>query len=115
MPATPEREASSPRLSAMFLIAVAFLVVVIGVIMVVTLKIFRQVFRRYDDLNASVQENVTAIRVVKAFVREDYENVKFSKASKMLYNLSVKAEGLLYYFGVLVWRAVYCGWFHDHR
>ena len=59
----------SPRLSAMFLVAVAFLIVVIGVIMVVTLKIFRQVFRRYDDLNASVQENVTAIRVVKAFVR----------------------------------------------
>ena len=85
----------SPHLSAMFLIAIAFLIVVIGTIMVVTLKIFSQVFRRYDDLNASVQENVSAIRVVKAFVREDYENVKFSKASKMLYDLSVKAEGLL--------------------
>ena len=85
----------SPRLSAMFLIAVVFLVIVIGSIMVVTLRIFNQVFRRYDDLNASVQENVSAIRVVKAFVREDYENVKFAKASKMLYDLSVKAEGLL--------------------
>ena len=85
----------SPSLSAMFLIAVVFLLVVIGSIMAVTLKIFRQVFRRYDDLNASVQENVTAIRVVKAFVREEYENVKFSRASKMLYDLSVKAEGLL--------------------
>ena len=63
----------------MFLIAVVFLVIVIGSIMVITLKIFNQVFRRYDDLNASVQENVSAIRVVKAFVREDYENVKFSK------------------------------------
>ena len=52
----------SPRLSLMFLIAIAFLVVVIGAIMVVTLKIFRQVFRRYDDLNASVQENITAIK-----------------------------------------------------
>ena len=83
------------HLSMMFLIAVAFLLVVIGSIMVVTLKIFRQVFQKYDDLNASVQENVTAIRVVKAFVREDYENIKFSKASKMLYDLSVKAEGLL--------------------
>ena len=61
----------------MFLIAVVFLVVVIGAIMVVTLKIFNQVFRKYDDLNASVQENVSAIRVVKAFVREDYENSKF--------------------------------------
>ncbi len=85
----------SPRLSSMFLIAVAFLVIVIGSIMVITLKIFNQVFRRYDDLNASVQENVSAIRVVKAFVREEYEDAKFSKASKMLYDLSVKAEGLL--------------------
>ena len=56
----------SPPLSGMFLIAVVFLVAVIGTIMAVTLKIFKQVFRRYDDLNASVQENVTAIRVVKA-------------------------------------------------
>ena len=65
----------SPRLSAMFLIAVVFLVIVIGTIMVVTLRIFNQVFRRYDDLNASVQENVSAIRVVKAFVREDSEGL----------------------------------------
>ena len=97
----------SPRLSAMFLIAVVFLVIVIGSIMVVTLKIFRQVFRRYDDLNASVQENVTAIRVVKAFVREDYENVKFSKASKMLCDLSVKAEGLLAFNNPAMMVAVY--------
>ena len=97
----------SPHLSAMFLIAVVFLVAVIGSIMVVTLKIFRQVFRRYDDLNASVQENVTAIRVVKAFVREDYENVKFSKASKMLYDLSVKAEGLLAFNNPAMMVAVY--------
>ncbi len=97
----------SPRLSAMFLIAVVFLVIVIGLIMVVTLRIFRQVFRRYDDLNASVQENVTAIRVVKAFVREDYENEKFSKASKMLYNLSVKAEGLLAFNSPAMMLAIY--------
>ena len=97
----------SPRLSAMFLIAVVFLVIVIGSIMVITLKIFNQVFRRYDDLNASVQENVSAIRVVKAFVREDYENVKFSKASKMLYDLSVKAEGLLAYNNPAMMVAVY--------
>ena len=97
----------SPRLSAMFLIAVAFLVIVIGAIMVVTLKIFRQVFRRYDDLNASVQENVTAIRVVKAFVREDHEDRKFSKASKMLYDLSVKAEGLLAFNNPAMMVAVY--------
>lgn len=97
----------SPRLSAMFLIAVIFLLVVIATIMVVTLKIFSQVFRRYDDLNASVQENVSAIRVVKAFVREDYENVKFSKASKMLYDLSVKAEGLLAFNNPAMMIAVY--------
>ena len=97
----------SPRLGAMFLIAVVFLLVVIGSIMVVTLKIFRQVFRRYDDLNASVQENVTAIRVVKAFVREDHENEKFSKASKMLYDLSVKAEGLLAFNNPAMMIAVY--------
>ena len=97
----------SPYLSAMFLIAIAFLIVVIGTIMVVTLKIFSQVFRRYDDLNASVQENVSAIRVVKAFVREDYENVKFSKASKMLYDLSVKAEGLLAFNSPAMMIAVY--------
>ena len=71
------------------------------------MKIFRQVFRRYDDLNASVQENVTAIRVVKAFVREDHENVKFSKASKMLYDLSVKAEGLLAFNNPAMMVAVY--------
>lgn len=95
------------RLSSMFLIAVVFLVVVIGSIMVITLKIFRQVFRRYDDLNASVQENVTAIRVVKAFVREDYENRKFAKASRILYDLSVKAEGLLAFNNPAMMVAVY--------
>ena len=95
------------QLSGMFLIAVVFLVIVISSIMVVTLKIFRQVFRRYDDLNASVQENVTAIRVVKAFVREDHENEKFSKASRMLYDLSVKAEGLLAFNNPAMMVAVY--------
>ena len=85
----------SPSLSLTFLIAVVFLAIVLGVIMVVTMKIFNQVFSKYDDLNASVQENVSAIRVVKAFVREDYECGKFSKASKTLYKMFVKAEGLL--------------------
>ena len=83
------------ELSLTFLIAVAFLIVVIGAIMVITMKIFNEVFQRYDDLNASVQENVSAIRVVKAFVREDYEKSKFEKASANLYRLFVKADGLL--------------------
>lgn len=97
----------SPKLSLTFLIAVAFLVIVIGLIMVVTLKIFRQVFRKYDELNASVQENITAIRVVKAFVREDHENDKFSKASKNLYDLSVKAEKLLSFNAPAMMVSVY--------
>ena len=97
----------SPRLSAMFLIAVVFLAVVIGSIMAVTLKIFNQVFRKYDDLNASVQENIAAIRVVKAFVREDYENEKFSRASQNLYRLFVKAEGLLAFNNPAMMLAVY--------
>ena len=85
----------NPHLSGMFLIAVVFLGIVLAIIMKVTLKIFNDVFHRYDDLNASVQENISAIRVVKAFVREDYENQKFSKASAMLYKMFVKAESIL--------------------
>ena len=95
------------ELSLTFLIALAFLLVVIGTIMVVTLRIFSQVFRKYDDLNASVQENVSAIRVVKAFVRERYEDKKFARASKNLYDLSVKAEGLLAFNGPAMMVAVY--------
>ena len=97
----------SPRMSLMFLIAVVFLIVVLGAIMVVTLKIFNRVFQKYDDLNASVQENVSAIRVVKAFVREDYENKKFAKASANLYKLFVKAEGLLALNNPAMMLAVY--------
>ena len=95
------------ELSLTFLIALGFLVAVIGTIMVITLRIFNQVFRKYDDLNASVQENVSAIRVVKAFVREGYEDSKFAKASKSLYDLSVKAEGLLAFNGPSMMIAVY--------
>ena len=95
------------HLSLMFLIAVVFLVIVLGTIMTVTMKIFNQVFTKYDDLNASVQENISAIRVVKAFVREGYENTKFSKASGNLYRLSVKAEGLLAFNNPAMMIAVY--------
>ncbi|WP_306487519.1 ABC transporter ATP-binding protein [Agathobaculum sp.] len=95
------------QLSLMFLIAVVFLVIVLGSIMVVTMKIFNQVFTKYDDLNASVQENISAIRVVKAFVREGYENKKFSQASGNLYRLSVKAESLLAFNNPAMMIAVY--------
>ena len=97
----------SPAMSSMFLIAVVFLIVVLGIIMVVTLRIFSQVFQKYDDLNASVQENISAIRVVKAFVREDYENTKFSKASANLCRMFVKAEGLLAFNSPAMMIAVY--------
>ena len=97
----------SPKLSLTFLIALVFLIAVLGGIMVVTMKIFTEVFRRYDDLNASVQENISAIRVVKAFVREDHENDKFGRASDNLYRLSVKAESLLAFNNPAMMTAVY--------
>jgi ATP-binding cassette subfamily B protein len=85
----------SPKLSSVYLVAVIVLGIILFLIISRTTKYFDQVFKKYDDLNASVQENVSAIRVVKAFVREDYENVKFTKATKNLYNMFVKAEKLM--------------------
>lgn len=82
-------------LSLIFLVAILFLAVVLGCIMKAAMKVFDVVFKKYDDLNASVQENVSAIRVVKAFVREEYEKKKFSKAAYNVYRLFVKAEKLL--------------------
>src|SRR5699024_886099 len=80
---------------------------------------FDRVFRKYDDLNASVQENVSAIRVVKAFVREAYENEKFKKAADNLYRLFVKAEGLLAWNNPVMMFVVYgsilaLSWFGAH-
>lgn len=97
----------SPRLSSMFLIAVVFLLIVIGGIMLATMKIFNYVFRKYDDLNASVQENISAIRVVKSFVREDYEINKFSRAAQNIYRYFVKAESLLAFNNPAMMVAVY--------
>ena len=97
----------SVKLSLTFLIAVVFLIIVLGAIMVVTMRIFTEVFQRYDDLNASVQENISAIRVVKAFVREGHEDGKFSRASGNLYRLFVKAEGLLAFNNPAMMVAVY--------
>ena len=59
------------------------------------MKVFTEAFKKYDDLNASIQENVSAIRVVKAYVREDFEQKKFKKASGNLYKMFVKAESLI--------------------
>ena len=97
----------SPSLSLTFLIAVVFLAVVLGVIMVVTMKIFNQVFSKYDDLNESVQENVSAIRVVKAYVREKFEGEKFRKASENVRNLLMRAELILAWNAPLMQLTVY--------
>ena len=85
----------SVKLSTIFLVAIVVLAAALGFIMVRTIPVFTRVFHKYDDLNASVQENVSAIRVMKAFVREEYENEKFQKAAKNLYDLFVKAESIL--------------------
>ena len=83
------------RLACVYLIAVIVLGCCLFLIMSRTTKYFQQVFHRYDDLNASIQENINGIRVVKAYVREDYENKKFTKASGNVYKMFVKAESIL--------------------
>lgn len=83
------------RLASIYLVAVLFLAVCLAFIMPRANKYFRQVFEKYDDLNASVQENVSAIRVVKAYVREDYEKDKFARANQNIYNMFLKAEKLV--------------------
>lgn len=83
------------RLASVYLIAVIFLACVIGLIIPKATRYFKAVFEKYDELNASVQENVSAIRVVKAYVREDYENEKFSKANKNIYHMFLRAEKLV--------------------
>ena len=83
------------RLSLVFLIALVILSFSLYHIISRVAKLFQQVYVKYDELNQSVQENITSIRLVKAFVREDYENSKFARAAENLYRLYVKAEGLM--------------------
>ncbi|MBR1523050.1 MAG: ABC transporter ATP-binding protein [Lachnospiraceae bacterium] len=85
----------SPRLSTVYLIAVVFLGLFLFFIISKVTVYFREVFEKYDDLNASVQENVSAIRVVKAYVREEHEKSKFNKAVENLYNMFIRAESLI--------------------
>ena len=94
-------------LSLVFVVAVVFLVVVLAAIMIPTFHIFDRVFKNYDNLNASVQENVSAIRVVKSFVREGFENEKYTKACESLYNQFVKAESRLSFNNPAMLTAVY--------
>lgn len=83
------------ELSLIYVAAIIFLGVLLGIIIKTAMPIFDTVFKKYDELNESVQENVSAIRVVKAYVREDYEKEKFSKAADNLYKLFVKAESII--------------------
>lgn len=82
----------SPKIALIFLVAIIFLAVVLLLIMKSATKLFSQLFRKYDDLNASVEENVKGIRVVKSFVKEDYEIKKFGNSIQKIYDLGVRAE-----------------------
>ncbi len=95
------------RLASIYLIAVILLGCCLFLIMRKATGYFREIFPKYDDLNASVQENVSAIRVVKAYVREDYENEKFTGASGNIYNMFTKAENILTWNAPLMQVAVY--------
>ena len=94
-------------LALIFVVAVAFLLAVLASIMVPTFKIFDRVFKNYDNLNSSVQENVSAIRVVKSFVREGFENEKYTKACESLYQQFVNAESRLSFNSPAMLTAVY--------
>ena len=94
-------------LALIFVVAVAFLLAVLASIMVPTFKIFDRVFKNYDNLNSSVQENVSAIRVVKSFVREDFENEKYTKACEGLYQQFVNAESRLSFNSPAMLTAIY--------
>ncbi len=107
------------RLSLIFLVALVILAVVLFSIIRVVSKLFQQVFQKYDALNASVQENVSAIRVVKAFVREEHETSKFTKAAENVYKLFVKAESIVALNGPFMMLIVYgciiaLSWFGAH-
>lgn len=97
----------SPRLASIYLVAVVILGAVLFGIAIGVRKIFDVVFQKYDDLNASVQENISGIRVVKAYVREAYEKMKFQKASGNLFKMFVKAEKILTFNGPAMMITVY--------
>ncbi len=107
------------RISVVFLGALFVLGIILFSMMHAAMPLFRSVFDKYDDLNASVQENVSAIRVVKAFVREDYENRKFTKAADHLYRLFVKAESILVFNSPVMMTVIFgciiaLSWFGAH-
>lgn len=95
------------KLASIYLVAVIFLAACLIAIMSRAIPYFNQVFRKYDDINASVQENINGIRVVKAYVRENHENEKFTKASNAVYKMFVKAEGIISFNAPLMQFTVY--------
>ena len=97
----------SPRVSLVYLGAVVFLSIVAVFMISKVTKYFTQAFPKYDEMNESVQENVSAIRVVKGFVREDYEIKRFQKSSGMIYNLFVKAESLMAFMMPIMQFTIY--------
>ena len=103
------------RLSLIFLAAVLILGASLLFIMRKAMTTFNYVFRKYDDLNASVQENISAIRVVKAFVREKYENKKFTKAAENFQRASYDVYHLwLYHLFIMVWSTIHRWWYTDN-
>lgn len=109
----------SPELARIYLGAVIFLAIVMSIVMRRATRYFQQVFRRYDDLNNSVQENVSSIRVVKAYVREDYEIDKFHKAASNIYDMFIKAEMNVVVVSPIMMSVVYgcillISWFGAH-
>lgn len=95
------------RLTLIFLAALILLAIGLFSIMRMVMPVFKRLFERYDDFNASVQENVTGIRVVKAFVREDFEKEKFGKAAYQIYSISVKAESILAFNSPIMMTVIY--------
>jgi ATP-binding cassette subfamily B protein len=95
------------KLASIYLVAVIILAVILLFIMSRATKYFEQVFRKYDDLNASVQENIGGIRVVKAFVREDFETNKFQSACNKIYDMFVRAEGIVVFNAPIMQFTVY--------
>lgn len=109
----------SPRLSLIFFVALIFLGFVLFFIIYKVTPVFTSGFEKYDELNASVQENISGIRVVKAFVREDHEKKKFNKAADNLYKTFVKAESFLAFNNPTMMLVVYgcivaLSWFASH-
>lgn len=109
----------SPKLASIYLIAVIILGGILALIITKAMKYFQRAFVKYDDLNESVEENVSAIRVVKAYVREDYEKKKFKNASKSIYDMLVKAENIVIWNSPSMMLTVYTciiliSWFGAH-